>query len=215
MKPKKLTRTLIFLFLCLACKSTFAYTPEEGNVTATFGPFFNRTNFTGSRLLPEAPVNTDLGIIANGDVSDHSSLEIALFYMDKLYYRQQGDLWEEERTNVLHITMGYKYWLSSTFSTSLALFSAYPMGDAVTVHNEEPPSGPPFDTSARKTVSYGFDFALQAELWSSGRYALVADARYSLNATKKSDEYADHYGVLIGLRYFIQGKDKNSVEKSH
>jgi hypothetical protein len=99
--------------------------------------------------------------------------------------------------------MGYRFWMSSKFSTSLAFYSSYSMGEPQIVYDNFAP-GTTIDTSARDTTEYGLDWALQAELWQSGRYALILDGRYSLSFTNKRQEQSNHYGVLFGIRYFIQ-----------
>lgn len=184
---------------------TFAYTPKEGNINVILGPFVQKTNFQGSDSGAKASYLTGTGLIAQGDINDYSSLEIAMFYMPKIFIRDQVDKFLAERTQVLYVTMGYRYWLSPYFTAALAFFSSYTMGEKEVVHNDFP-AGTDIDTSARDTTEYGFDFSLQQELWGNDRYAVITDARYSLSVTSKTNERGDHYGFLIGLKYFIQGK---------
>ncbi len=194
---------LLSLFI-LESKS-FAYTAKEGNVSATIGPFYSRTNYEGSGTHPPSPILGGMGLIANGDTSDHGALEIAIFYMSKVYFREQTGDYLSERTQLLHITMGYRRYITERFSASLAFFSAYPMGDRKIVESSIAP-GHELNTSVADNVKYGFDLSLQEELWQSGRYSVILDARYSLSTTSKTNEQGDHFGALIGVKYFIQEK---------
>ena len=196
----------IFIFLSFICSSkTFAYTPKEGNVSAILGLTKFRTNFGGSSTGASAPFYTGLGLVAVGDVNDHGSLEIGTFYTDKMYIRETGGKYIAEVTQLVHITLGYRHWINSMFSTSMSFFSAYPIGDPEIVHSDFPQNSQ-IDTSARDSTEYGFDLAFQGELWSNDKLALVWDGRFSKSVTPKNNEYADHYGILVGLRYFIQEK---------
>lgn len=198
----------LFIFLLFNTTESFAYIPEEGQVTATIGPFWSKTNFE-STTSPEANPSymTGLGLISAGDINNYSSLEIALFYMPKNFIRQQGDGFIEERRKVLHMTMGYRYWINPYFSSSLAFYSSYTMGDPMVVYSDFPPEQV-IDTSAQDITEYGFDFSLQGQLWGSDKMAVVLDGRYSWCVTPKRDEHEDHYGFLLGLRYFIQEEKK-------
>ncbi|MBX2988348.1 MAG: hypothetical protein KF802_10675 [Bdellovibrionaceae bacterium] len=194
---------IFFIFL----PRTFAYTPKEGNISGTFGPFWSRTNFQGS--MPPGLKRTDLGgfaVVAVGDVNDRGSLEIAMIYMQKAYIRESANLFLSEQTQLMHITMGYRRWFTSYISASLAFASAYPMDTPWVVHTDFPP-GSEVDTSARDLVEYGFDMALQYELWSHEKDAVVIDTRYFRSVTPKQGERADHFGVMLGFRHLFQEKE--------
>lgn len=70
-----------------------------------------------------------------------------------------------------------------------------------------PPNAAPA-TSAQDTVKYGFDFSIQVEPYRVDRFSLVIDGRYSLSVTSKPGEDENFVSVLIGMKYFIQGKDQ-------
>lgn len=205
MKPLKL---LLFITLFSITKASFAYQPEEGNVTATMGPFVHKTDFDGSRSGAEAPYLGGIGLIANGDINKKGALEIAIFHMNKAFFRDQDGKHIAEQTELIHIAMGYRRWLTSYFSASLAFFSSYTMGQVKSVHNDFS-SGQEIPTSARDNTEYGFDLSMQTDLWSNEKFAVVLDGRYSFSVTKKPSEHSDHYGALIGLRYLIQEKRPN------
>ncbi len=198
---------LILISIFFISEKTFAYTAKEGNVSAIFGPFFYKTSFAGSTSKATSPDLSGLTLMAIGDISDHGSLEIGIFYLNKIYLRERYSNYLAEKTQLIHITMGYRYWLNSYLSTSLSFYSAYSLGDVEVTYSDFRGVNEP-TTSARDKTEYGFDGALQAEVWSSDRYAAVIDLRYSRSVTSQEHENADHYGALVGLRYFIQEKQK-------
>jgi hypothetical protein len=218
-------RIIICLFLWLFNSAvSLAYVPKAGNVTATFGPQISQTISNGSRSGADNPLQNGYGLIALGDVNDYGALEIGTFYMPKIFIREAGGKFLSEKTQTMHITLGYRYWLAPSFSTSLTFYSAYSMGSYNTLHSDFPAGQTEKGTSAQDYTEYGFDLALQAEVWSSGRYGIVIDGRYSQSVTNKPSEDANHYAFLIGLRYLIQEKvpnltkqekaDKDALEKT-
>ncbi len=217
----KMCKNMLFVIFLLGFSFSWGYLPEEGNVTANVGPYFFKTNFKEASTKAGAPLMPGIGLIVNGDVSDHGSLEVAMFHLNKRYLRTDGDFSISELSQVIHITMGYKWWLSRYLSTSLALYSAYPMGNVRVVHNNFP-TGTELPTSARDTTEYGFDLALQTQVWRGEKFDVVSEARYSISVTSRDHEEADHYGVFLGLRYLVQEKNpqkpteedkKNKIKK--
>lgn len=203
MKMCKNMLVLIFLMLSTA---TFAYSPEEGNITASLGPYFYKTNFQDAKTDAKSANQTGLGLIVNGDISDKGALEIAMFHMNKTFLRADGKKYIAEQSQVIHITMGYKWWLSRYLGTSLALYSAYPLGNVKVLYSDFA-AGTAVPTSARDTTEYGFDFAVQSQIWKGNKFDAVAELRYSLSLTSRSHEQADHYGAYLGIRYLIQEKN--------
>lgn len=185
---------------------SYAYIASEGNVTASYGVFLHKTNFEGSDQLRPAPVLGDLGFITNGDLTDKGSLEIALFHMNKIYYRSQNNLYLAEKTELIQVTMGYRRWISEYFSAGLGFYAAYSIGDHRTLHSE---SGIDLqiDTSARDTVEYGFDFSIQQELWAKDKESVFADLRYAHSIANKANEKGNHYALFIGYRVMVQEKN--------
>jgi hypothetical protein len=201
--------TTIFLSITSLC---WGYSPSEGNVTAYVGPFFEKTAVTEKSNAPSAPNELGLGLVALGDINDKSSLEIALLLFDKDYYREDSGKYIGENTRLVHITMGYRRWFSNYLSASVSFFSAYPMGDVIVTRNDFA-TGTEIPTSARDATEYGFDIALQTEVWQDDLNAVVLDLRYSKSTTPKDSEDADHYGVLLGYRYLLQEKRHNAKLK--
>ncbi len=194
-----------FFSIFLVSTSVLAYTPSEGNVTATLGTFGYKTNFAGS---PSGAVSRNLaglGLVALGDINNIGSLEIAMFDLHKVYFREEAGKYIAEEKEVIHITMGYRYWINPYFSSSLSFYSSYSLGEVRIVHSDFTP-GTEIDTSARDTTEYGFDLAFQGDIWSNEKWAVVGEARYSLSVTSKKSEQSDHYGIMLGARYQIQEK---------
>lgn len=200
---------VISVFATVAAK---AYEPKEGKVSAILGPYATRTDFRESATGARAPWHDGMGLIVQGDASDHGALEIALFHMNKDYFRERSGKYLQERTELVQFTMGYRWWHTPVFSSSLSFYSTYSIGDRTVIQNDFLPTDTP-DTSAGDITDYGFDLSVQAELWSEGRYAVVLDARYSPSVTPKPNEQMNHYGAFIGLKYMIQEKDppKDSI----
>ena len=203
-------RTKLALLFLLLPLETLAYVPLEGNVTANLGIYFNRTNFGSTPSGIKAPGLRGFGIVANGDVNEKGALEIGMFHFDKVYFREYETKYFAEKTQVIHITMGYRRYLSELFSASLGLSSGYTMGEQTAYYTEFPKGQEP-NTSARDVTEYGLELAAQMELWTRDRLGIVLDARYSYSLTSKENERADHYGALIMLRYLVQTKDEEAA----
>lgn len=194
------------LFLYGFTDLSIAYTPKEGNVTANLGPFIYKTNFHGSDSGIQSPIHTGTALLVNGDINENGALEIGMFYMDKFFFREKEGKYLAENTNLIHITMGYRRFLTSKLSTSLSLFSSYSIGDPH-IYRSEFPAGQDVDTSARDITEYGLDLAVQLEVWEMERFSVVSDLRYAHSVTNKRDERGDHYGAFVSLRYFVQDKE--------
>lgn len=200
----KLIAGLLFIIFVTAHTQSLAHTAEEGKVTATLGPYINRTLFLGPYAKDLESYLGSYALIAVGDISPRGGLEIAMIYSPNiLFYRESAGKYIAERVQSIHITMGYHWWLTSRFSTSLAFYSAYSIGTPNIVYSEFSPANL-VDTSARDVVEYGFDGAAQWELWSHQGLAAIIEGRYSASVTHKKDENSDNIGILIGLRYVVQ-----------
>lgn len=209
---KLICQIMSLLFFLMLPNIANAYDPKRGNVTATLGTYFFRTNYEGSNSDMNSPRQGALALTALGDVNDRGSLEISLIYMNKMYLRSDGGMDVAEKTQLLHTTLGYRHWFGSYFSTSLSIYTSYPMGESTIVHTSNPNQKLP--TTASEPSESGLDWAVQWEPWNNGRWAAVVEARYSYSLTKKANEWADQYGMLVGLRYFVQGDDDNAAIRS-
>lgn len=200
--------SLIILSICIAASlEATAHTPQEGDIWATLGPWFHRTN-TSESIANHSPY-TGGGVVVEGDVDYNGGVEIAMLYNDKLYVRKRGQDEVAERIKRMHITTGYRHWFKPWASAGLAVVSSYSMGDPKVVVDDRP-SGEALSTTARDVTEYGMDLSLQWEIIGGENLALVADARYFFSLTHKSHEAADVYGVLLGLKYLVP---KNSPKQ--
>jgi hypothetical protein len=182
----------------------FAHSPEEGMIWATTGPYVYRTKTSMSH-----PGNTPYlgyGLAAEGDVDSNGGVEIAIFYIDKLYFIEKGDDHAVEQIKRMFITTGYRHWFNESFSFACALFSSYSMGDPKVVVAPETAEG--LTTSARDITEYGMDFSFQTEIWGNGQTAFVLDSRYSWSGTRKQREDADVYGLALAVKYLVPKKRK-------
>ncbi len=196
---------LSFLSILFMPLISIAYTPKEGNLNVLLAPFFYKTYFKDTANAIKSPWRGDAAFVLNGDISDRGALEIGIFRLNKNYFREQSSLYVAEATELLHITMGYRRWIIPDLSWSVAISSGYSMGEVKIVHNDFPYGSKP-DTSATDTTEYGLELSAQYELLSWPQSSMVLDTRYSLSVTAKPNEKADHWGVLLGYRFFIQGK---------
>lgn len=209
MQMQSLIKILLVSYF-LHSANSFAYVPKEGNVSAILGPIISKTNFNGTDSQMRSPNSLGVGLFTQGDISDHGSLEIGLIHMNKVFFREQDGDFLAEQTEKMHISMGYRRWLSPSFSYSWAFYSSYSMGKPL-VLEQKIATGHQLDTSARDITEYGFDFSIQSEIWERDPYSVIFNGFYSLSLTRKKNEYADHYGFILGLKYFIQ--EKQVIEK--
>ncbi|MBC7419207.1 MAG: hypothetical protein H7328_00630 [Bdellovibrio sp.] len=195
----------LFFLAILISYQTFAYTPSEGKVSAIIGPYLYKTNFSDSAAGAHSPYFGDIGLIAQGDLNSNGGLEIGIFHMNKLFFRESGGNYIAEKTELISVTLGYRYWMNPYLAAGLSFYSSYSIGNPVVEHSDFPLGGN-IDTSARDTTEYGFDLSLQSEVWSRNHQAIILDARYSISVTNKENEQANHYALLIGYKYMIQEK---------
>ena len=116
---------IIFAIIFLFNFECFAHSPEEGQIWATTGPFIYQTKT--ARSQPEKAPYLGYGLIAEGDVDMNGGVEIALFYVDKLYFIEKGGDNVVEQIKRMYITTGYRHWFTNWFSFAGALFSSYSM----------------------------------------------------------------------------------------
>lgn len=203
---KLILYTLSSTLLVLLPTTTLAYTPQRGNVHTILGPFAYKTNYHGVAAEDKVTFRGVSWIIL-GDVSDYGSLKITTSFMDKLYYFRDQGYTLAERAELVQASAGYMHWFNKSLGVSFALFTSYPIGNSDKIYNSFPQSLPTPTTTAEENSETGLDLAILGELWQTGRYALIVEGRYLWSFTKKRDEVSDQYGILLGIRYFFQGKD--------
>lgn len=193
---------LFFLLLLLELQSP-AYEPKEGQVNAYWGPFVYRTDFSSRKVQQDERFNGGAGLLVTGDINEKGAIEIAMFQMFKTYFRQYQNRWVGERAHLLHISMGYRRWVNAWLSTSLTFYSSYSMGQKRNVLNQLLPTDV-LPTSATDTTEYGFDLAVQGELWGDKKRGIVLEGRYALSMTNKTHEYGNHYGIFLAYRQIMK-----------
>lgn len=198
-------KTILFPLLIFSTSSTFAYEAKEGNITASFGPYFSRTDYDKADSGAAAPYRRGWGLLLTGDVSEASALEFSVFHLQKSYLRNANFKFVSEKTELIHILMGYRRWLHPQVSASLSFASAYSIGSTTLEYNDFPDNEIP-TTSAKDTTEYGFEGSLQLELWRFEKWDLIGEGRYFYSLTSKSSERANHYGGFIGIRYLVQDR---------
>ena len=207
---KFITQITFVIAALFAPASLRAYTVKEGNVSATLGWLVHQTNFDRTYSGARAPLQGDLALILAGDINTRGALEIGIYHLNKQYFRDVNAQYVGDAVETLHITMGYRQWLSPRFSLALSFATSYSMGYVTRFHNDYAPAAG-IDTSASDTTEYAFDLSAQYDLLTLDRVTFALSTFYSLSVTGKPNEKADHYGAMIGLRYFIQ--EKQAVEK--
>lgn len=203
---------ILICFLLLGYSNhLLAYTPSEGNISTYLGPYLYKSNFETKDQV-NSPAMTGWGLVVLGDVNSRGSLEVGIFYLNKYYYSEQNGIETVEKNGLFHVTMGYRWWLNDVFSTSLSFYSGYSSGDPVVIYTNAA-VGAEVQTSAHDTVEYGFDFAVQADLYREEQWGVVLDARYSHSVTPKPGEKSDHYALMLGLHYVVQEKIQQNGSK--
>ncbi len=200
--------TFIFLVFIIFCvlhpTGAKAYQPKSGSIAATFGTYIYRANFNAP-AESNNPVLAGNALIVNGDVSNSGSLELGMYYGHHLYSRREDNLMIIEKVKRLHFTMGYKWWLARPYSLSLTFFSTYSIGDPTLEYSNLSATDTYFPTSAQKPVQYGFDVSLQYDIWEKDKFAVISQARFAYPTTRESNEKSDQYGIVLGIRYQLQG----------
>lgn len=201
----KRTLSILSLSIFVLCADfAEAYVPQRGNVMAYLGSYTYRTLYDGD-LNDINETMPGISLIASGDVSDHGALEMAAIYFNKYYFREESGRSLAERTQAIHISIAYRRYWAPSFATSLGVYTSYPMGGVKTIHTDFA-QAEGIQTSAWASSESGLDLALQGEVWQSGLWAVMAEARYSYALTKQPNEYSDQVGFFLGVRYFIQSR---------
>ncbi len=206
-----MSRIFVFLIVAFSVRAQ-AHQPVDGNIWVTGGFFGYATHQWHHRF--ESPFVGSGGLVVQGDLHKYGGLEISFFYLDKVFSVQKDDLVVTERGKRMYIVMGYRHWFNKKNSAAAGFFSSYSMGDPTILRNDFPAGAKP-NTSADDMTEYGFDLSYQHEPISKGRWSAIVDLRYSYSVTPKGFEDSNHYGVLIGLKYFAQSKEKDLDKVIH
>jgi len=195
------TKVAISLIFVVLSTVVYAHEPSAGRVAATLGPMLYKTYYRPSSGMND-PWKVGLALIAEADVDYNGGIEIAMVYFDKSYLRRENGQFIIEKIKRTKVTTGYRHWFSPWISAGFSIFSSYSMGDARVIHDGTAEDRDP-KTSARKITENGADVSIQADLWTSGDYALSIDLRSEIPASAKPLEDAVLYGAILGLKYLI------------
>ncbi|MGE0526024.1 MAG: hypothetical protein AB7G93_04330 [Bdellovibrionales bacterium] len=195
---------LNLLLLTAIDASCYGHVPADGDIHATLGPFA----FTNDDRKHEikSPLIGAAALIVEADLDHNGGPEMAIFYLNQLFSMEREGRVIAERVQRIYITLGYRHWLTPSLSGAAAFFSSYYMGDPELVRSDYGTEPAP-KTSASDPTEYGFDFSIQYEPWRRERWSAVIDGRYSLSVTAKEGEESNHFGVLVGVKYFVQGHE--------
>ncbi len=196
-------RKLIFLMMIGFSLGCPAYQAQQGQINAFFGPFLLRADYDNSKFSYDERWSAGFGLLVTGDLHEKAALELSIFHFYKTFFREIENRTLAERTGFLHITMGYRRYLSEKWSTSLSFTSSYTMEKLRTIYSSYLPTDAR-PTSAGDITEYGYDLALQYEIWSRLEEALVLDSRYHISVTNKVKEYGNHYGFYLAYRRLIK-----------
>jgi len=182
-----------------------AHQPVDGDIHGSLGWLTYMTHPL-KHPYSSAPV-LGPGLTVEGDLNRHGGIEVSMFYLNNVFsVRQRGET-VAERVKRMYISTGYRHWFTSRFSLAGAISSSYTMGDPRVIHNDFAPEPAPL-TSARETVAYGIDTSMVYEVWRQGRTAFVVDGRYNYSLTAKRGENANHFGVMVAIKYFLQARTR-------
>ena len=202
-----LKKIFVFTFLLTVYSShLLAYAPVEGNVSSYFGPYLFKTNFDSAKTDLDS-FSTGIGLVVLGDINQQGSIEIGMYHFYKTYFREQLGNLIAEKTPLIQVNMGYRSWISETFSAAVTLSSAYSMGSIERIYSDFTP-GSEIETSARDNTEYGMDVSVLKEVFKNEKMNILLDARYSFSLTSKAGESGDHFALMLALNYLLQQKDQ-------
>lgn len=197
-------RLFLILSLIVFPVLLFAYAPKEGNIFAAYGPTLMKTYSNNDSHQPTSGWRGDFALFVQGDISSKGSLEISMYHFNKAFFREQEANFAAEEVEMMHIGLGYRYWIKPIISLGLAFASSYAISEAKII--SKIPDGNATDTSARDVSENAIDFSIQYLFLENESHSFFLDARYSRDITARVGERADHYVYTLAFRHFIQGK---------
>jgi hypothetical protein len=188
-----------------------AHTPADGDIYAMPGAFTYLTHPVNHNW--KSPLVLGPALIAEADLNKHGGLEIAMFYLNNPFTNKIDGNVLTERLKRIYISTGYRHWFNPRVSGAVGFASSYAMGNPVILRDDFANQKNP-GTSAHDITEYGIDLSLQYEFWSGGRFHAVVDGRYGLSLTPKTGEDSNHFGVLVGMKYFVQSRQSSVKNQS-
>jgi hypothetical protein len=202
--------SIVTLFLIFSFSlAVEAHQPARGKIFATAGPYFYQSFPDSKYVGANASLLGGFALAVEGDVDKNGGLEIGLAYLHQLYFREKNGLVLTEKVKRIKATTGYRHWFNTKFSAGLFFSNSYSIGDVRVVYNSAPiPDG--FGTAAQDISDNGMELSLQHEFLSNDTTAGIVDLRYTYSFSAHSDEVKDLYGVVIGIKHFIQSSEKGA-----
>lgn len=205
---------LLSLFFGLAVlaptPAVLAHQPRDGDIHGGLGAFVYTTHELTHQFRD--PILIGPAVWAEADLGKAGGIEISMYYLANRLSVRRDQKTVTEVVDRVHIATGYRYWIARSWSAALAFSSSYIMGDPRVIQSDFPPGGQP-QTSARDIAEYGLDFSVQYEPWRSERTALVLDGRYGLLFTARKGEDANHYGVGLAVKFFLQSRQRMPADE--
>jgi len=202
---KKVKKILQITLLLLLSTPAYSYEPSEGNLNAGIAYFLSQNQLRNTDYKRTNPTFGGIALIVEGDLNSKSNLELDLEYFQKNYVRKINSQFVSEKTEVLNVNMGYRYWLFKPMSLGLGLSSLYSIGEPTVLYSELP-AGSQLDTSASSIVKYGLELSVQFELFKNDKYTILLDNRYNYSLSNKDGESADHMTNMLIYKKLIQTK---------
>ena len=176
-----------------------AHETRDGRVHVSLGSLTYQTQYENDRDEVEAPIQGSLGLVVNGDVGEFGSLEVGMFYLDKLFLRELNNEVLVEKIKRLYMTIGYRRWVTDRFGIGLSAFTSYSMGDPDRIHSTSG-GDPGFQTSAHDTSDHGVDASFLYEFYKKDGNIGVIDLRSSYSLSPREDEDGNHLALFIAFK---------------
>lgn len=196
------------LFFCLVIFGfqALAHTPVDGHIYATSGAMLYQTAEFDHQF--DSPFRVAPSLMVEGDLNRHGGFEIQMFYLRNPFSIERDGKVFTQYVKRMYIAMGYRHWFTPWVSTGLAFSSSYAMGDPKILRDDFNDSRDRPGTSASDITEYGFVLSVQNELYRKGRFSMVVDGRLDYSVTAKRGEDSNMYGIFLGLKYFVQAREK-------
>lgn len=188
---------IITLLLCFG--QAYAHEASDGKIHISLGSLTYQTQYKNDLGQVDAPIQGSGGFIVDGDLSDYGSLEIGIYYLDKIFLRRQSAVVLVEKIRRAYMTIGYRHWFTDKFSMALASYTSYSMGDPRRIHSSTG-GDPGFETSAHDTSDHGADFSIAYEFYAHESDRAFIDFRYAKSLSSRGFEDGDHAAIFLGYK---------------
>ena len=209
-------KNLIYIFVILFyTNKCFCYQPQKGQIALSLNAFIQRTDLNKQTSELKSPWYGGEGLLVNGALDEKQELEIGLLFTQKNFYSDTNDNVLSEKSDIVRITMGDRYWFENCCSISASIFSDYTFGEVQTQHIDQGVSAD-VKTSAHKNSMYGADLSFQFDLYRFETQAshLILDTRYSWFPSQKNNESINHYSISFNYKFLVQNSRSQNANNS-